>query len=397
MGLLDAPGWTPNANEIILLAAGQSNMAGWTAPDRISTAEAGDERIRVFDIGKGDNLISNGDFFDGATGWTLSGFTGASTGGVLTLTATAASFPNMIRTITGLTVGTTYELTGWVEPVSADAQFRLGTSNPTLIGGTRYTSQDVRGTGVAQAMSTRWTATATSHTVELISNSGTTPTGTVFARLRDFQLREVLSSGTSYPVAAEPIFNQIDFANIGALGPCPAYHIAKSLLTAGKASRVTIVPTAIGGTALVGGPWASPSGARYTDTVTKLTAALADNPVAVPVMFWIQGEADATNLRTKQQYQTAFQSMLAGFRGVAGASKMRCVIGSIVPEYIASSAAHGRIDGAHQELARTDWGVYYVRAPLGYQKSGEQFHFNAAGARAMAPGLAAVVRADWAR
>lgn len=395
---------SPSPLDILLVQAGQSNNAGWTVKSgnrEYTTADTPDDRIRIFDTGKGSELVSNGDFSADASGWTLTGCTADVSSGRLALTATSGSNPRMSQTLTGLTIGKTYEVTCDVEPVTVNCLLRFSGLSEAL--GTRYSDSNYTAAGVTVAIRARFTATATSHDVLFSSNSGSTPTGSVFAYVKNISCKEVLSSGISYPKAVSPLGGEVDFANIAAMGLDPTFVMAKRLLARGVARRVTILPVAIGGTALVSGEWTYSTGSCYTDTVTKLTAALADNPDFVPILTWVQGEADATAARTVDQYTSAFKAMIDGLRAISGAAKMRCVIGQMVPEYVSStvplgsSTSHRRIDVAHRLLPNLLRGVHFVASPLGGQKAGEAYHYSALGARQLGTAMGDVPNFDWSR
>lgn len=127
--------------------------------------------IEVREVG----LVSNGDFPSATTGWTGTNATLAVASGELQLTTNGVATPKATETITGLTVGKTYRLTGTA---------RRG----TCTGNVRVLMADVAGfpTAVNSGSTTNttgsvtFTATATTHIVELDVNAIETGTTAFF-------------------------------------------------------------------------------------------------------------------------------------------------------------------------------------------------------------------------
>lgn len=381
--------------EYIIVQAGQSNNQGYTQTSGTSsTLDVQDARIRVMHKGKGANLLTGTTFRENTTGWSSPNGTisGGSVGtGYLRFTPTNASFPYITRTITGLTIGQTYEIEAEFSTLAQEVQLILNSAT-AVITNAKY-CDPAKGGPVWRS---RWVATGTSHDVRVLSNSGTTPLTALFD-LKRIEVRNVLTTGTSYPQATEITSDWEDAANYAALGTNPPMHMARRLLERQFASRVIIIPVAIGGTGLVGDVWDPDTpGSRYSDTVTKLTAAIVDHPNAVPIFTWLQGEWDATvGLSEVRAYIEKFRTLMAGLRAIAGAAQMPAIVGGMVPEYILATAGVARINDAHLMLPNEIPNLTFVASPTGYQKAGEAFHFTAAGARAIGRLWADAVNVKW--
>lgn len=379
----------------LISGTGQSNSSpGWSVLSgnrELLPEDAGDDRIRVFDNkGRGPELIANPDFTINTTGWTGTGCTLSMTDGAMVMTAASGGNPSASATVT-TEVGETYEITADVEDVGMSTTVRLGSL--TEVKGTRFSNAAMLGVGLTFARRAQFVASATSHTVTV---SGTISSAGICARVKNISCRKVLSSGTSTFKAAIPIGADLDFGNIAAMGVEPTYHMAKRLLARGLASHVTLLPYGIGGTALVSGDWAV-GGALHEGFKTSLTAALAADPYAIPVEYFGQGEADATNARSVDAYKSAFIARILDIRTVPGAENMRTIIPQQVPEYVASSDNHRRINQAHIEIANEVPRVHFMPMDLGYQKPGEAYHYRASGSRRLGTLAGNIPAVDWAR
>lgn len=363
------------ALEYIIVQAGQSNAEGWTGSFD-PAIDVQDPRIRVMQSGKGLNLNSNPTFRTGTIGW--SSPNGTISGGVqgyVDFTPSAATNPYLTRTITGLTVGTIYELEVDFAAITGAVQVLLNGATE-LVTSSKYVST----LGVYRV---RWTATATSHDIRILSNSSATPVGALLFRLKRVELRPVLTTGASYPQAEERTTLYETTSTLTPLGTNPAMNMARRLLARGIASKVTIIPTAVGGTRLVGGLWdADTPGTLYTKTYSRLTAAMADNPNAIPVFTWLQGELDGDGGSDPRAYVEKFRTMIANLRGIAGCERMRVIVGGMVPEYVATQPAYQAIQDAHQLLPLEIPGTHFTPSPSGYQRgAGQLNHFTPQGAR----------------
>jgi hypothetical protein len=119
----------------------------------------------------GSELVTNGDFSNGTTGWTANG-TGASisaSGGVLTLTQTGGDYGRAYQTLTGLTVGQFYQYTASVvsNPSARAAQIWAHSSFTGTPAAGQY-SATITGTG---NLVVRFQATATTMYVVMWFNT----------------------------------------------------------------------------------------------------------------------------------------------------------------------------------------------------------------------------------
>jgi hypothetical protein len=371
--------WYPVPRRILLLALGQSNKAGWTQPNGLSVAlDPQDDRIRVLASGRGAQLLTNEVFTSGVSPWTSpNGTLSIHADGSLRFVPSAGSFPYATYgTVTGLTIGQTYELEA---DILATGEIQIQLVSATLVASTKYLK--VTG-GIYYTVCARFTATATSHAFNIVSNSGSTPTGTELFRSKRVSCRHVQSGGISYPKAVEPIHAYMDVGNAAALGASPAMTMSHRLLVRKIASQVTIYPGAVGGAGLVDDDFDPVDpGYLYTAVLNALTAGLEDDPWAYPIMTWLGGEADATALRGLTTYVESFKLLAKGLRAVPGAERMPIIVFGMVPEYILSNAAVREINAAHMQLPNEIGGLKFIPGPTGYQKAGEPYHYNAAGAR----------------
>jgi len=361
--------------DIVLLAAGQSNEVGWgTGPTNgISyTLDPQDTRLQSLDLGFGSNFVSNGDFASGlTTGWAFtSGASGAVVNGQMVVTKVGAGFNTATYTITGLTIGQDYEIWVKVSSTAVGAQFQITTT------GAGSSVRSIAGPFTDRYLKKRITATGTSHNLVFLFSVDTEANGATYT-VDDVNYRLVETSGVFDRIAIEPL-EWPDRTNIAAYGTSPAYHMGRELLRQG-ANSVKIIPTAWGGTALVGSVWASPSGARYVYALDRLTAAVAANPTATVILSWIQGEQDGLNGQTAAAYKSAFSAMVDGYRAVA--PNMKVVIGSMVPEYIASVPGVAVIDTAHKALPAEMTATQFASMISGFQIGADPPHYTAPGDR----------------
>jgi hypothetical protein len=173
------------------------------------------------------------------------------------------------------------------------------------------------------------------------------------------------------------------------VGPGVSFGRAYAAATGRK---VLLVPSAWGGTGLVGGStitW-SPYGSNNRDFLNAIdqanraiSAAIAKYPNSQYVgNLWLQGEADGSVNITKAAYQSALIDMLAAFRSqIMGASGSWTIIGQMMPEAIVTQGStYAQIDRAHKEVAATQIRMAFASIGTGYN-SGDNLHYNAAGAR----------------
>lgn len=171
---------------------------------------------------------------------------------------------------------------------------------------------------------------------------------------------------------------------------CPArsFRLAQTLL-ATVTGRIVIVPVAVGGAKMTGGPLGL-GGAHYATAKARLTACLAACPGAQVIMSWTQGEQDANENVTQAQYTTAFDAMLADLRTVPGAAAMGVFIHQMQPVrfianalYAADRPTRVAIDAAHKAIPLSTARTVFVGADLAdtFAGYGDPTHFNADGHR----------------
>jgi hypothetical protein len=144
--------------------------------------------------GPAANYASN---FATVDGWTAgANGTVSVAGGVATFTATGPPTAVFSRTVTGLTIGTVYAFTVLVDPLAAGAQVQLGES---VTGGvTAWTTPaGVSPYGTYYALSYTWTATATSHTIQVRTRPSTNGAYTQAFNVKDARVAPASWVGTS--------------------------------------------------------------------------------------------------------------------------------------------------------------------------------------------------------
>lgn len=165
--------------------------------------------------------------------------------------------------------------------------------------------------------------------------------------------------------------------------------------------KVLLVPCAQGGTSIVAGAvtW-SPYGSfdanlssAITQTNLAVTAAVAAFPgSSVKGILWLQGEGDGANSVAQATYATALYEVAKKLRAtITGASNAWFVIGQMMPEAISfQGGTYTGIDAAHTTVGANATGATKVAIGTGYN-SGDNLHYNAAGARAMGTAMANAV------
>lgn len=165
--------------------------------------------------------------------------------------------------------------------------------------------------------------------------------------------------------------------------------------------KVLLVPCAQGGTSIVAGSvtW-SPYGSfdtnllnAITQTNLAVTAAVAAFPgSSVKGILWLQGEGDGANSVAEATYTTALYEVAKKLRAtITGASSAWFVIGQMMPEAISfQGGTYSGIDSAHTTVGANTTGATKVAIGTGYN-SGDNLHYNAAGARAMGTAMANAV------
>lgn len=147
--------------------------------------------------------------------------------------------------------------------------------------------------------------------------------------------------------------------------------------------KVMLIPAALGGSPLVGGPWQAPSGELYLNAIS-----LANKAVAAPggnnrvvAMLWQQGEADATNDVPQATYRDTLIATIAGLRSsITGAGAAPFIIGLLPPAWAAGVGARATaITNAFQEIPALVPYTATVTDTTGL--TAPDIHFDAPGAR----------------
>lgn len=213
-----------------------------------------------------------------------------------------------------------------------------------------------------------------------------------------FQYGGYSSEGTYRTIFAgsDPL-TMLDKPSVG-VGPGMFFAKRYKQLT-GK--KVLLVPCAQGGTSIVAGsvtwsPYGS-SDSNLTNAITQtnlaVTAAVAAFPgSAVKGILWLQGEGDGANSVTETTYATALYDLIQKLKvSITGASSAWFVLGQMMPEAISfQGGTYTGIDAAHTTIGTNTTGVTKVSIGTGYN-SGDNLHYNAAGARAMGTAMANAV------
>jgi hypothetical protein len=170
----------------------------------------------------------------------------------------------------------------------------------------------------------------------------------------------------------------------------------RQLLADNPGAKVVAVPCAQGSTPLVGGgtSWqaGNPGATLFENMISQGTLCYAaiqamwPGAVIETVLSMVQGEQDAGNGVSYSTYLSAITSFVSFSRsrfataGIAGASTMKVVLGSMIPQLwkIGSpnyNAAYAAINAAHVAASLTISGVYYADGPSG---STDGLHYSPA-------------------
>lgn len=148
-----------------------------------------------------------------------------------------------------------------------------------------------------------------------------------------------------------------------------------------------IIPHCEGNTQLVGGVWASPSGARYLTALAEADAVVDAYPQAtLRGILWDQGESDGIAAVSAANYKSALTSVISGFRaGISGASAVPFVITGMPPDWTALSPGGLVIDGALRDMPGLVSNCYFVD-PVGLASNAnpDEIHLGAAAQRTIA-------------
>lgn len=176
----------------------------------------------------------------------------------------------------------------------------------------------------------------------------------------------------------------------------PGMQFAREWLRRVPQNRsVLLVPTAIGGSNLVSGPWEAPSGAYYTQAVALANAAVsAAGPNArVVAILWHQGEGDSIGNQPGATYATELDEMVTAMRAnITGAAEAPFVLGGMVPEWrTVPNGTSLEIHAAHLATPTRLANAYFIDGPTGCEEDFEGIHYNARGARAIGAAMCEVL------
>jgi hypothetical protein len=185
-------------------------------------------------------------------------------------------------------------------------------------------------------------------------------------------------------------------------GVAPALEFGRWWALANPGRRVLVVPAAVGGTSLIGGPWAV-GGAHYNTAISLANGAVAAAGAnsRVVAIVWQQGENEGWATTTKAAYATAMDATLNGLRAaITGASTAKIIVGGMVPFWRTTTPTGPsamNVHAAHVEAPTRLTNTLFVDGPWGLVQGFESVHYSAEGARvigrSMAKALAAGVSA----
>lgn len=163
--------WT-ELDELFTTSLGSTAVAADADPVGLALDDhAWGSRTLAQQLAQATELVTNGDFSNGTTGWTASNSTLAAADGRLSVTSTGTSVASRAtQTISGLVVGATYRLSIIARKPNGSSP-TVGAFMSSETGATNYTSSATDTT-----LSYFFTATATSRTLNLDNSaSGMTP------------------------------------------------------------------------------------------------------------------------------------------------------------------------------------------------------------------------------
>lgn len=181
--------------------------------------------------------------------------------------------------------------------------------------------------------------------------------------------------------ASDPLLHPGSAASTRGIGP--GMPFARALLpTLASDQKVLLVPTAVGGTGLVGDTWSSPSGTNYVNAKNALTNVLASTTSArADYILWWQGENDMFYNRSDSAYKTAVDAVFAGFRSVPKAENAKILIGGVVQEYFSGDATKTAIQLALADTPLRVANSYFLPPGIGSYTSGDTWHAKAGNQR----------------
>jgi len=200
--------------------------------------------------------------------------------------------------------------------------------------------------------------------------------------LRVFQYKSKAPNANTIVAASEPLDMHDTPTGIGPGLQFARWYASRKLVGNRK---VLLVPVAHGGTPLVSAAilgWRrGVTGGLYANLVAQASGALAAAGVGsrIVTMLWLQGETDGDASILGSDYQTDFDALINGIRTDLGIADLPIIIGTMVPEYLATGT-RAQINAIHREtparISRMDVAVSAVG-----MNNGDGNHFNAPGQR----------------
>lgn len=254
------------------------------------------------------------------------------------------------------------------------------------------TSQSIVPAGISGRQSietagpTDWVVVLLAGQSNMVGNKTTVPYYTYDSVLdpTSSRIRQWSYDGQGVPARANVLLPAIDpllhpsLADVNrAVGQGMSF--ARSLLaTLASNQGIILVPTAVGGTGLVGNVWAAPSGTLYVAARNALIACLAAIPNShCEYMLWWQGENDMIGNVGFAPYASALDAVIAGFRTASGAgvAASKFLISGILPEYYASTTpAKLGVQTALSDTPLRNSNCYCVMPDFGWSGGGDTVH-----------------------
>ncbi|MGB7407134.1 MAG: Ig domain-containing protein [Pontixanthobacter sp.] len=294
-------------------------------------------------------------------------------------------------TITGATAGST--ITGTVpDGMTLNSAARTITGTPTTVGDFQFTLTETLGDSAnspkANDVAIKVVAAQGSAVrVIMVPLAGQSnihgrneDDGQNVNRANKYQFGADDSKAATYQVLSNDTLDLDHPENIEArIGPDD--QILDDLATNNPDAKIVGIPLGWGSSGILNGGWLSDAtpgsgGPHFERMVTQSNlardAALAEFPNATIEwqFYWVQGEQDAAEGRTKTAYKSALSDLIDRARSrITGADNAPWVIGSMVPEKFTPESPTGYvasyvpINAAHVELSIDKTNVDYVRGP----------------------------------
>ncbi len=161
----------------------------------------------------------------------------------------------------------------------------------------------------------------------LIGQSNMAGRGAVEAADRELNPRIfMLNANKQWVLARDPV--HFDKPGMAGVGLCSEF--ARQLVKKDPGVTVGLIPCAFGGTALAEWMPSSPTGKKvwlYSNAVDRVRIAMKSGTLAG--ILWHQGESDAGNPATYEDYKDRFAAMIAGLRKDLNAKDVPLIVGEL--------------------------------------------------------------------